>query len=152
MEETTKKIKIRVRLIVIKNDKILMSYVSDEKFYFFIGGKIEYSETVKQACEREIQEETGAKFTFKKILYVRDFIMPNENEHSLELFVLGDVDKFEEIDGVVDEEYKDTHTEVWLDLNKLEEYNIKPKSLVRRILDDYKNGFNDPIGYLSEIS
>ena len=113
---------------------------------------MEYGETVKQACEREIYEECGAKFTFKKILYVRDFIMPNENEHSLELFVLGDVDKFEEIDGIVDEEYKDTHTEVWLDLDKLESYNIKPKSLVKRILEDYKNEFVSPVGYLGEIS
>lgn len=152
MDEVAKKIKIRVRLVIIKNNKILMSYVGDEKFYFFIGGKMEYGETVKAACEREVQEECGAKFTFKKILYVRDFIMPQDNEHSLELFVLGDVDKFEEIDGVVDEEYKDTHTEVWLDMDKLDEYNIKPKSLVRRILDDYKKGFSDPVGYLGEIS
>lgn len=152
MKETLEKIKVRVRLVIIKKNKILMSYVSDENFYFFIGGKMEYGETVKQACEREIQEECGAKFTFKKILYIRDFIMPNENEHSLELFVLGDIDKFEEIDGIVDEEYKDTHTEVWLDLKKLESYKIKPKSLVKKIIEDYKSGFKDPAGYLGEIS
>ncbi|EKE13249.1 MAG: hypothetical protein ACD_13C00052G0038 [uncultured bacterium] len=152
MDEVAKKIKVRMRLVIIKNNKILMSYVSDEDFYFFIGGKMEYGETIKRACEREIEEECKAKFTFKKILYVRDFIILEENEHSLELFVLGDVDKFEEIDGVVDEEYKDTHREIWLDLNKLDQYNIKPKGLVRRILNDYKNGFNGPIGYLGEIN
>ena len=109
MKETTNKIKVRVRLVVINKGKILMSYVSDEKFYFFIGGKMEYGETVKQACQREIQEECGAIFTFKKILYVRDFIMPHENEHSLELYVLGNVDKFEEIDGIIDEELNQLH-------------------------------------------
>lgn len=151
MDEVVKKIKPRVRLVIIKNKKILMSHVKDGDFYFFIGGKMEYGETLKHACEREIEEECKAKFTFKKILYIRDYIKPEENEHSLEIFVLGDIDKFEEIDGMVDGEYKDTHREMWLSLDRLEKYNIKPKSLVKRIIGDYKNGFNTPIGYLGEI-
>lgn len=151
MDEVVKKIKLRVRLVIIKNKKILMSHVKDEDFYFFIGGKMEYGETLKHACEREIEEECKAKFTFKKILYIRDYIKPEENEHSLEIFVLGDIDKFEEIDGIIDDEYKDTHREMWLNLDRLEKYNIKPKSLVKRIIEDYKNGFNTPIGYLGEI-
>ena len=35
--------------------------------------------------------------------------MPHENEHSLELYVLGNVDKFEEIDGIIDEELNQLH-------------------------------------------
>lgn len=62
-----KKIKVRVRLIIIKQSKILLSYVKDEDFYFYIGGKVEFGETIKQACVREIEEECGAKFVFKKI-------------------------------------------------------------------------------------
>ncbi|MFH1863335.1 MAG: NUDIX domain-containing protein [bacterium] len=151
MDEVVKKIKLRVRLVIIKNKKILMSYVKDEDFYFFIGGKMEYGETLKHACEREVEEECKAKFTFKKILYIRDYIKPEENEHSLEIFVLGDIDKFGEIDGIIDDEYKDTHREMWLNLDRLEKYNIKPKSLVKRIIEDYKNGFNTSIGYLGEI-
>jgi len=56
----------RVRLIIIKQDKILLSYVKSENFYFFIGGQIEYGETVKQAAQREIKEEAKANFEFKK--------------------------------------------------------------------------------------
>lgn len=112
---------------------------------------MEYGETVKQACEREIQEECGANFTFKKILYIRDFIKPEDNEHSLEIFILGDIDKFKEIDGIIDQEYKDTHKEVWLDLDTLENQDIRPKNLVKRILEDYRSGFTNPIGYLGVI-
>ena len=148
---STKKIKPRVRLIIIKNGKILMSYVSDEKFYFFIGGKMEFGETLKQACEREIMEECKAKFNFKKILYVRDFIKPAENEHSLELFILGDIDKFEEVEGFPDEEKNGINYQTWLDLEKLDSYDIRPKGIIKTLLEDYKNGFKNGALYIGEI-
>lgn len=129
-----------------------MSYVKDEDFYFFIGGKMEFGETLKQTCEREINEECKANFTFKKVLYIRDFIHPEENEHSFELFILGDVDKFEELEGIVDDEKHGNHYQTWLSLDKLESYNIKPKSLVRRILEDYKKGFAITADYIGEIN
>lgn len=151
MDQNYKKIKPRVRLIIIKNGKILMSYVKDEDFYFFIGGKMEFSETLKEACEREVMEECGANFTFKKVLYVRDYIKPEENEHSLELFILGDIDKFEEIEGFPDEETKGNHYQTWLELDKLGSYNIKPKSLVKKLLEDYKKDFSSAINYIGEM-
>ncbi len=145
------KIKPRVRLIIIKNGKILLSYVKDEKFYFYIGGKMEFGETVKQACEREIKEECNASFTFKKILYVRDYIKPAENEHSLELFVLGDIDKFEELESFPDPEFPENHFQTWIDINKLSKTNVKPKNLTDRIINDYKNGFPEGAVYLESI-
>lgn len=150
MKNKEKKIKPRVRLIIIKNGKILMSYVKDEDFYFFIGGKMEYGETLEETCKREVFEECRANFKFKKILYVRDFIKPEMDEHSLELFILGDIDRFEEVEGFVDEEYE-THYQTWLDLGNLENYNIKPKGLIKTIKDDYKSGFKDGIGYIGEV-
>lgn len=39
------KIKVRLRLVVIKNNKLLTHYIKDEDFYFYIGGKLEYGET-----------------------------------------------------------------------------------------------------------
>lgn len=146
-----KKIKIRVRLVVIKNGKILLSYVKDEDFYFYIGGKMEFGETVRQACKREIKEECNAEFTFKKILYIRDYIRPEEDEHSLELFVLGDIDKFEELEGFPDPEFPENHYQTWVDVNKLSETNVKPKNLTDRIIDDYKNRFPEGAVYLESI-
>jgi ADP-ribose pyrophosphatase YjhB (NUDIX family) len=145
------KIKPRVRLIIIKNGKILMSYVSDEKFYFFIGGKMEFGETLKQTCEREVMEECKAKFTFKKILYVRDYIKPEQNEHSLELYILGDLDKFDEVEGFPDEEKNGINYQTWLDLEKLDSYNIKPKGVIKTLLEDYKKGFKGGAQYIGEI-
>jgi len=34
----SRRINVRVRLVIIQEEKILMSYVKDEDFYFYIGG------------------------------------------------------------------------------------------------------------------
>ena len=137
-----KKIKIRLRLVIIKKEKLLAYYTSEEDFYFYIGGKLEYGETIKEGWNREIKEELGddVVFTFKKILYVRDFIVPEEKEHSLELFILGDINKFEEIEGRPDPEFGGKKWPTWLDLNNLPD-NLYPKKLTSRLINDYKNGF-----------
>jgi len=145
------KMKARVRLIIIKNNKILLSYTKDENFYFYIGGKVKFGETIKDACIREVQEECKANFIFKKILYIRDFILPEIDEHSIEFFILGEVDKFEEIEGIKDEEFDGKHWQTWVDINKLSQINIKPKTLTEKILASYKNGFSDDTGYVAMI-
>src|SRR3990170_8624178 len=94
-----KKLFIRVRLVIIKENKLLVYYTKKDNFYFYIGGKLEHGETLEQGWTREIKEECGedAVFTFKKILYIRDFI--KQDEHNLELYILGDLNKFKEIEG-----------------------------------------------------
>ena len=113
---------------------------------------MEFGETVEDACIREVKEECDeAKFEFKKILYVRDFIRPEENEHSLELYVLGEIDKFGELEKFPDPEFPDNHFQTWVDLKKLPKINVKPKNLTRRILQDYKREFPEGAVYLKTI-
>ena len=150
MEEN--KINVRVRLVIIKNNKILLSYVKDENFYFYIGGKMEYGETVEETCKREIREECKADFTFKKILYVRDFIIPKNNEHSVELYILGDIDKFKEVEGFIDEEFGGNKWQTWVNLKNLTEINVLPKDLSKKLLKDQKQGFNNQVSYIGAIS
>jgi len=143
---------VRVRLIVIKNEKILLSFVKDENFHFFIGGRMEFGETLLQACVREVAEEcSGAKFNFQKILYVRDYIKLEKNEHSMELYVLGDIDKFDELEGLKDPEFGDNHWQTWVDLSKLEGLDVRPKKLVKLIIEDYKSDFSGETKYLGEV-
>jgi len=137
-----KKIKIRLRLVIIKENKLLAYYDSTDDYYFYIGGKLEFGETIEDGWKREIKEELGddVEFTFKKILYVRDFILGEKNEHSLELFILGDINKFMEIDERPDPEYDGKKWPKWLDLNNLLDI-LYPKPLTKKILEDYKAGF-----------
>lgn len=151
MNHSIKKINLRVRLIIIKKGKILMSYVKDEDFYFFIGGKMKYGETLEKACIREVQEECKAKFNFEKILYIRDYIKPEVDEHSLELYVKGDINKFEEVEGALDDEFDGNHWQTWISINKLKDLDVRPKKLLNNLIKDYKQGFKDQISYLGEI-
>lgn len=134
------KIKVRLRLIIIKEDKLLAYYDSVDDYYFYIGGRLEYGETVEDGWKREIKEELGEGVEFKKILYIRDFVLPEKNEHSLELFILGDINKFMEIDERPDPEYGGKKWPKWLDLNNLPD-NLYPKPLTKKLLKDYGAGF-----------
>lgn len=147
------KINIRLRFIIIKENKLLAYYDSMDEYYFYIGGKLEFGETIKDGWKREIKEELGddVEFTFKKILYVRDFILEEKNEHSLELFILGDINKFMEIDERPDPEYNGKKWPKWLDLNNLPD-NLYPKPLTKKLVEDYKNGFPSSGEYVGRMS
>ncbi|PIQ70013.1 hypothetical protein COV89_02755 [Candidatus Shapirobacteria bacterium CG11_big_fil_rev_8_21_14_0_20_40_12] len=135
-------IHVRLRIVVIKNGKVLVQYRQKQDYYHYIGGHLEYGETIMEGCIREVAEEcSGAKFEFKKILYIRDFILPEENEHSVELFILGDIEKFEELEHLFDPQHPDGSVWcTWLDMNNLPD-NLYPHALSQKLLTDFKNGF-----------
>jgi len=49
------KIKIRLRLVIIKEDKLLSYYNSIDDCCFYIGGKLEFGEAIKDGWKREIK-------------------------------------------------------------------------------------------------
>lgn len=136
-------ITVRARLIVIKNGKLLVQYRQKQNYYHYYGGHLDYGETILDTCIRETKEECGDDviFKFKKILYIRDFILEGESEQSLELYILGDINKFEELEGLKDSQFPDGSVWLtWLDISKLPD-NLYPHPLSQKLLTDYKSGF-----------
>jgi ADP-ribose pyrophosphatase YjhB (NUDIX family) len=146
------KINVRLRLIIIKNGKLLTQFTSKNNYYYYIGGHLEYGETILEGCKREVAEEcNGANLELIKILYIRDFILPEENEHSVELFVLGDIDKFKELENLKDPQHPDGDVWcTWLDLEKLPD-NLLPKALTKKLIKDYKNNFPNSGEYVGKM-
>lgn len=147
------KINVRLRLVVIKNEKVLVQYRQKHDYFHYFGGHLEYGETILEGCIRETSEECkGAKFEFKKILYIRDFLFPEkENEHSVELFILGDIDKFEELEHWLDPEHPEQDVWcTWLDINNLPE-NLFPHALSKKLLTDYKENFSREGEYIGRM-
>lgn len=146
------KINVRLRMVIINNGKLLTQYRQDKDYYFYVGGHLEYGETVLEGAKREIAEEClGSDFKFKKILYIRDFIIPKKDEHSVELFILGEIDKFEKLEHYFDPEHPDKDVWcTWLDINNLPD-NLFPHPLSKKLLEDYKNNFPNQGEYIEGI-
>lgn len=134
---------VRVRCVIIHNDKLLATYSKEHDFYFFPGGHMIWGESVIDSAKRELKEELGddVEFKFKKILYIREFLEKDKGKHSLELFLLGDINKFQELEGRLDPEHENGQWwTTWLDLNNLPS-NLYPEQLAQRIAEEYKKGF-----------
>lgn len=147
------KINIRLRLVIIKNGKLLVQFRQQHNYYHYVGGHLEWGETILEGCIREIAEECiGAKFEFNKILYIRDFLFPErENEHSVEFFILGDINKFEELEHHFDPQHpKNDVWCTWLDINNLPD-NLFPHPLSLKLSEDYKNGFPNEGEYVGRM-
>ncbi|MEL7665911.1 MAG: NUDIX domain-containing protein [Candidatus Shapirobacteria bacterium] len=152
---SNKKPDIRLRLVIIKDGKVLVQYSKDMNMYFYIGGHQEFGENMLDGCIREIKEECGEnyEFKFKKILYVRDYIDPKWDQSNLELFILGELNNYEGLEGKLDPQHpKDSMFTTWLDLKNLPD-NLYPKQLSKKLYEDHKKDFNNVCGeYLGELS
>lgn len=146
-------ISIKVRLIIIKNGKLLTQFRKKDNYYHYIGGHLEYEETIKETALREAKEECGndINFKFKKILYIRDFISSNEEGHSLELFVLGDINKYKALEKRLDPQHIDNSVWLtWIDIKHLPN-NLFPKTLSNKLLKDFQEGFPKQGEYIGEV-
>lgn len=144
------KYQIRVRLIIPHKNQLLLEYVTDEDFYFYPGGRVENYETLIAAAEREMQEELGAKFKFQKILYIREFIIPNDEEHSLELFILGEIDQYEVAQNPNNPDPKPNHEFKWVDIDQLPD-NLYPVTLTPKLIKDFHAVFPNQGEYLGAV-
>lgn len=142
-DEESRRIHIRLRCVIVHEEKLLVTYTKDGDFYFFPGGHMQWGESIIEGCQREIREELGddVEFEFEKVLYMTEFIEPNKEKHSHEIFVLGRVNKSEELDGKMDPEHPDgSFWTTWLELDNLPD-NLYPTTLAKQIAKEYKIGF-----------
>lgn len=145
---------VRLRLIIIKNGKLLVQFNSNKDYCFYVGGHLEKGETIIEGCKREIVEECGEGTSFKlsKILYIRDFFDPKRNnEQNMELFILGEINKFEELEKHLDPQHPEGYLWLtWLDMDFLPN-NLLPTQLTHKLVKDYKNGFPNAGEYLGTL-
>lgn len=147
------KLLVRLRLIIIKNGKLLAEYNSKKDFYFYVGGHHEYGETILEGCKREVAEECGegTNFNLEKVLYVRDFFDPDNGEQNVELFILGNINKFEELEKHLDASHPEGHMWLtWLDMENLPD-RLFPQPLTEKLVEDYKNGFPNVGEYVGRM-
>ena len=78
-----KNIKVRLRLVIIKNDRLLATYNSVDNYFFYVGGKLEFGECIKssvlelnkqEAFEQRI-DELFAKIELQNQQKIKDYYL-----------------------------------------------------------------------------
>ncbi len=81
-----KKIAIRVRGIILHENKLLVvKHPHDLSYYALPGGVLEFGEDVRGCMRREILEELGVESKVGKLLYINNFVN-KDSVQSIEFF------------------------------------------------------------------
>lgn len=128
------KLNIRAGGLIIHNNKILAHKNINKDHYCIPGGRIELGENSETTIKREIQEELGKDIDILKYSStIENFFYMNEKKYH-ELYFLYRVEFKNEEDKNIEYtmhnmEGKDYLQYEWLDIDKVDEYNILPECL-----------------------
>lgn len=128
--------------VIIKDDKVLLSRQWDG--YDFPGGGVDLGETLEEALEREIKEETGLSAKKDKLVLVKEdfFTHPGTKKHFQSIllyFSCKDVSGDISTDGFDEHEKTYAKEAQWIplgEIDKLKFYNpIDSVALIRTVKD-----------------
>ena len=123
---------VRATALIIQNRKLLVT--KDKDKYYTIGGAIQVNERAEDAVVREVREELGAKAEARQLAFVVEnrFEQDGISYHNIEFHYL--VDLLEDAPLTMQEDEKMQPCE-WIDLDKLEAYQLVPAFLKTALPD-----------------
>ncbi len=136
------KLNIRAAGVIIHNGKILAHRNINSDHYALVGGRVQIGENSAKTVRREIQEELGKNIEITGyIATIENFFEMKGSKYHEILFVhqvefIDDEDKKIEY-TLKNREGKDYLQYEWIDLNKIEEYPLYPKT-IQTILKEQK--------------
>lgn len=133
----SRQIRTSAKAVIIQNGKLLAIKLRDgkEEWYILPGGGQDSEETLPQAVEREVGEETGIKAACKDLLFVIEGVH-GESFHRVDLVFFCEylgTDPKAALHGDTDQIGFD-----WLDVSTLHRSPLYPSKLRRPIMDLYK--------------
>ena len=84
--------KVRLAVVLIKDDRLLLVRQNNRDFWVFPGGTLEADEGLQECAIREMKEETNLDVAIERTLYVADFMQGVKNgahRHTIDVFMLG---------------------------------------------------------------
>lgn len=136
------KLNVRAAGVIIHNNKVLVHKNVNKDHYALIGGRVEIGEDSVTTVKREAQEELGKEVeTTGYVSTIENFFEMKGRKYHEILFIhkaefINDEDKKIEY-TLKNMEGKDHLQYEWLDLDKIDEYPLVPKT-VKDILKENK--------------
>lgn len=138
--------KVRVSGIIIINNKLLVDKYNDTK-YCLPGGYVELGETTEEGLIREIKEEVNVDVNIDSFMGIMENFFYNRNNiytQSLDFYYKVSPKNINDI-NLEDYEYVENdkgfiikHEFKWIDINKLDKFNLVPDNLIN-IIKENKN-------------
>lgn len=142
------KSRISVGVLIFKENKILLVKHVHPKtgFAWWVppGGGIKGTESIFEAAQREVFEETGLSIILDKIAYVRQFIYYDQQENNLIIYLAAKESKGHETIQNIKGKGMDEHyiqKLKYFDLNEIKTETVFPSILKDEMWEDYKKGF-----------
>jgi ADP-ribose pyrophosphatase YjhB (NUDIX family) len=122
--EETKKTRIRVAALVVRDGKILLAEheKGGRRYWLLPGGGMEYGESVEETLKRELVEEAGLDIEVGDLLWVVDSIPDDGHRHVLNLILSAEA-KTTELAPTPDRVLRDVQ---WKDIEDLENLVLFP--------------------------
>lgn len=131
---------VRAAALIIHNNKVLLHKNVNEEYFALLGGRVKLGESSLETVKREVMEELGKEievtgycctienfFNFRdseyhEIMFVHFAEFVNEDDKKIE-------DTLKNVEGKEQLEYR------WLDLDKINEYQIRPEE-IKKVLSE----------------
>jgi 8-oxo-dGTP diphosphatase len=126
--------RVGVGAMIVRGGQVLMARrMSDQRpgWYGWIGGKLEFGETLQQCARREAREEAGIEITNLRLLCISSIIV--EDQHWIDVEFLADI-----VAGEPHAAAPDELTEwAWYPLDQLPGPIFEPAALA---IESYRTG------------
>ena len=144
------KLNIRACAIIIHDNKLLVHNNVNESHVALVGGRVKIGESSEQTLKREIMEEMGKEIEILEyVSTIENFFEADDMPYNEIMFVYSVDFKNEEdkkiIETIHNVEGEDELRYDWIDLDKIDEYPLKP-DILKDLLRNNKylgHGIND---------
>lgn len=133
---------VRACVMIVHNNKILTHKNVNKDHYSLPGGRVEIGENSEKTVKREIEEELGKEIQIEGYIATVENFFELDGKKYHEILFIQKGEFVEEEDKKIDytlhnKEGKDHLQYEWLDLSKIENYDILPRC-VKKILTKKK--------------
>ncbi len=136
------KLNVRATGVIIHNNKVLLHKNINEDHYALLGGRVAIGENSEDTIKREIKEELGKEIEIKGYVSTIENFFEMKGSKFHEIMFIYEVEFVGEQDKKIDYDLKNVEGKEylkyeWVDIDKIEEYNLCPK-VVKKILKEGK--------------